>query len=82
MSSVAIKEMRKEVKKFVTCADEKVIKHFYEVMETQYKNDWWGNLPKKVKAEIEEALTDLDNGNGVPHNEEMKKYSKLFMRNS
>jgi predicted transcriptional regulator len=78
MNSATTKEMRKEVKKYVDKADDKVVKIFYAMMEAEQEDDWWDKLPKKVQAEIDEALADLDKGNGIPHEEVMKKYSKWF----
>ncbi len=80
MNSAATKEMRNEVKKYVDIADDKVVKMFYAMMEAEQEDDWWDKLPKKVQAEIDEALTDLDKGNGIPHETVMKKYSKWFTK--
>ncbi|MCD6012336.1 MAG: hypothetical protein K0Q79_2198 [Flavipsychrobacter sp.] len=80
MNSVVTKEMRKEVKKYVDTADDKVVKMFYAVMEAEQEEDWWDKLPKKVQAEIDDALTELDKGKGIPHDGVMKKYSKWFTR--
>ena len=79
MVSAATKDMRKEVKKYVDVADDKVVKMFYAMMESD-QEDWWDKLPKKVQAEIDEALTELDNGKGIPHEVVMKKYSKWFTK--
>jgi len=80
MDPVAIKEMRKEVKKYVDKADGKVVKMLYAMLEAEQEDDWWDKLPKKIQAEIDEALTDLDKGNGIPHETVMKKYSKWFTK--
>lgn len=80
METAATKEMRKEVKQYVDKADDKVVKMFYAIMEAEQEDDWWDRLPKKVQTEIDEAIADLDKGNGIPHEEVMKKYSKWFTR--
>jgi len=80
MISVATKEMREEVKKYVDKADDKVVKMLYAMTGTEQGDDWWDHLPKKVQAEIDEAIADLDRGNGIPHEEVIKKYSKWFTR--
>ncbi len=80
MNSAATKEMRKEVKKYVDKADDKVVKILYAMMEAEQENDWWDKLPKKVQVEIDDALTDLDKGKGIPHETVMKKYAKWFTR--
>ena len=80
MNSAATKEMRKEVKKYVDKADDKMVKMLYAMMEAEQDNDWWDKLPKKVQAEIDEAIAELDAGKGIPHETVMKKYSKWFTR--
>jgi len=44
------------------------------------QDDWWEQLPKKVQVAIDEAIADLDKGNGIPHEEVMKKYSRWLER--
>jgi hypothetical protein len=80
MDAAVLKEMRKEVKKYVDKADGKVVKMLYAMMEAEQEDDWWDKLPKKVQAEIDEAIADLDNGNGIPHEIVLKKYSKWFTK--
>ena len=40
------------------------------------EKDFWDDLPTHVKADVEEALQQSDNGEGKPHDEVMKKYDK------
>ena len=74
MNTAATKEMRKEVKKYIDKADDKVVKMVHVMMEAEQEDDWWDRLPKKVQAEIDEAIAELDNTKGIPHDEVMKKY--------
>jgi len=78
MNTAATKEMRKEVKKYIDKADDKVVKMVHAMMEAEQEDDWWDRLPKKVQAEIDEAIAELDKGKGIPHDEVMKKYSQWF----
>lgn len=60
-------------------------KHFISIIESpdllkKKENDWWDKLPASVQAEIDNAITDLDNGKGISHDEVMTKYSKWFTR--
>lgn len=80
MNSAATKQMRKEVKKYVDNADDKVVKMLHAMLEAEQEKDWWDSLPKKIQSEIDEAITDLDKGNGIPHEVVMKKYAKWFTR--
>ena len=39
-------------------------------------NDWWDELSDKEKAGIEEGLAQSERGQGMPHEEVMKKFDK------
>lgn len=41
----------------------------------EQKHDWWNDLPDSVKQDIEEGLLDIEQGNLIPMEEVMKKYS-------
>jgi hypothetical protein len=75
-----VKQMRQEVKKYLDKADDKTVKMVYAMLEAKEENDWWDELPPKVKAEIDEALLELDKGKGLPHETVLKKYGKWFSR--
>ena len=51
------------------------LKRFITLKKEQEK-DWWDQLSKKEKAEIEEGLAQADRGEVVPHKEVMAKYKK------
>jgi hypothetical protein len=76
----AVKQMRREVKNYIDKADETTVKMVYAMLEAKQEDDWWDSLPPKVKAEIDEALTELDKGKGIPHEVVIKKYNKWFSR--
>lgn len=76
----AVKQMKKEVKKYIDAADEKTVKMVYAMLEAKEEDDWWDALPQKVKSEIDEALSELDKGKGIPHEVVVKKYSKWFSK--
>lgn len=38
--------------------------------------DWWDTLSDEEKAEIEQGLSDIENGNVKTHEEVMAKYKK------
>lgn len=42
---------------------------------SEQKHDWWDNLPDDVKQDIDEGLSDIEEGNLIPMEEVMKKYS-------
>ena len=43
-------------------------------MVREQEKDWWDQLSKEEKAEIEEGLAQADRGEVVPHKEVMAKY--------
>ncbi len=38
--------------------------------------DWWDEISKEERAEIEKGLEQADNGEVIPHDEVMAKYKK------
>lgn len=52
-----------------------ILKRFINLKKEQEK-DWWDQLSKEEKAEIEEGLTQADRGELIPHKEVMAKYKK------
>jgi len=42
---------------------------------SEHKHDWWDDLPDSVKQDIDEGLQDIEDGNLIPMEEVMKKYS-------
>jgi hypothetical protein len=41
--------------------------------------DMWDELSAGQKAEIEEAIAELDRGEGIPHEEVMSKYKGKYI---
>lgn len=52
-----------------------VLKRFIALKKEQEK-DWWDQIGKEEKAEIEEGLAQADKGEVVSHKEVMAKYKK------
>lgn len=52
-----------------------VIKRFIALKKEQEK-DWWDQLSKEEKAEIEEGLAQADRGEVMSHKEVMARYKK------
>ena len=75
-----VKQLRQDVKKYIDRADETTLKMVHAMLEVKEEKDWWDQLPSKVKDEIDDALAELDKGNGIPHKEVLKKYGKWFSR--
>ncbi len=68
-----IEIMRKEVKEYIETADEKVVKMMHAMLEADAEDDWWNNMPDEIKTQVEEAIGQADRGEGIPHEEAMKK---------
>lgn len=52
-----------------------VIKRFVALKAEQEK-DWWDQLSKEERAEIEEGLTQADRGEVVSHKDVMARYKR------
>ncbi len=80
MSMTEVNILKKQVNKYIDTADEKVIKMVHGMVEVNAEKDWWGDLPEKGKAEINEAQNELDNGKGIPHEKVKKLYPQWFTK--
>lgn len=65
----AVTKMRKEVKKYIDTADEKIVKMVHAMLEVDAEADWWDSMPDDVKADIDEAIKQADKGELIPHEE-------------
>lgn len=75
-----IKQMRKDVKKYIDTADSKIVKMMHAMLEVDAEAGWWGEMPDDVKTDVEEAIRQADNGETISHAEVKKKYAKWFTR--
>jgi predicted transcriptional regulator len=78
MTSIEI--LRKEVKEYIQHADEKIVKMVHAMLETDVENDWWERMPDAVKADVEAAIKEADEGKLIPHEEIRKRYSKWLTK--
>ena len=74
MSTVT--SLRKEVKKYIETADDRVVKMVHAMLEADKQADFWDELPASVKADVKIALKQSEEEKGKPHKEVMKKYKK------
>jgi len=80
MSTAELKELRQEVKKYIDHADEKVVKMVYAMLETDAETGWWDEMPDEIKAELEESITQANNGQTTTHEQVKKKYPQWFTK--
>jgi predicted transcriptional regulator len=78
MNNVTV--LRSQVKKFVATASEKELEMLYHLFDAVKKDDWWDEISKEQKKAIDKGLAQLDSGEGIPHKEVMKKYSKWLKK--
>jgi hypothetical protein len=76
----ALKQMRKDVKKYIDTADGKVVKMVHAMLEVDADADWWDEMPENVKAELDESIRQANKGEKISHDLIKKKYKKWFAR--
>jgi hypothetical protein len=59
---------------------EKAIEKIKNFIVDQKQDDFWNELPDDVKIEVEEAIAQLKNGEGISHSKVMKKYEKWLKK--
>lgn len=74
MKEIAL--IKKQVKKYLDTADEKIVKMVYAMLEVDAQKDWWDEVGDEAKASIERGLKDVEGGRVVSHKSAMKKYNK------
>lgn len=75
MNEVSV--LREQVKQFVDEASENELEMVYHLLEAGNSNkDWWNEITPDHKDAIDKGIQQLDNGEGIPHQEVMKKYSQ------
>ena len=73
--------LRKQVKQSIDKADGRSLRRIQAILEVdQEEEDWWDELPREVKASLEKALKESEEGKGIPHEQMLEKYSKWFKK--
>ena len=75
MTDVEVKVLKKEVKKYIDNADERMLKAVYAMLEADQQEDLWNNLNENIKAGIDAGLKDIEEGRVTSHKEVWKKYN-------
>jgi hypothetical protein len=78
MSTVT--SLRRDVKKYIETADDRVVKMVHAMLEADKESDFWDELPAIVKADVKVAIKQSEQGKGKPHSEVMKKYKKWITK--
>ena len=80
MGTLTKKDIRKEVKKYIDHADDRMVKIIYAMLEADQKGDWWDEIGDEERASIDKGLRQLKEGKGIPHEQVVKQYPKWFSK--
>ena len=69
----------KIVEKIIQSEDEQLLSEIGSILGVP-ENDFWEELPDEIKDSINKAKTELDNGEGIPHNEVMASVRERFLK--
>jgi hypothetical protein len=73
---MSIAALKKEVKKNIDKADERVLKMINALLLADQEEDWYNELPDEVKVDLDISLQQEKEGLLTPHADVMKKYKK------
>lgn len=82
MASVAIRDIREEVKQYIDRADAKLVKMIHAMLsvDADTESHWWTSMPDNIRAEVEASLSESERGEVMSHEEVMQKYPQWFTR--
>ena len=80
MTSVEKKELKKEVKKYIDHADDRMLKAVRAMLQSDQEENWWNVISDEEKEAIEAGLKEMEEGKTIPHEDVMKKYSKWLTK--
>lgn len=66
MEAQDIKIIRKEVREYISHADDRMIRAVHAMAEEDQSGDWWGEISDGQKASIERGLKDMEEGKTIP----------------
>lgn len=73
---MSIAALKKEVKRNIDKADERVLKMVNALLLADQEEDWYNELPDEVKVDLDISLQQEKEGLLTPHADVMKKYKK------
>lgn len=65
-----------ELVKMILNTNDKTLISTIKKIFTKKTVDFWDELDEEVKADVEEAIKQLERGEGIPHEKVMKRYKK------
>ncbi len=78
MSTSELKELKRETKRYVDRANERVLRKVFAILEKDA--DWWDAMPDNIKKDVEESIAQADRGEVMSHDEVKKKYPQWFSK--
>lgn len=64
------------VKMLIETEDKSILKQIKAIFDTSPKTDLWDEWDDEVRADVEEAIAELERGEGIPHEVVMQEFSK------
>lgn len=65
------------LERIISLSDASLIKELTAFWDKkQEESDPWDEYPDEIKAEIEESIAQLDRGEGIPHDEAVKRLKR------
>ena len=80
MTVVALKELKKAIKKDIDKADEKTVLAIRSLLGAQNEGGSWSGVSDGEKRAIKQGLKEVEAGEGIPHEEMKKRYSKWLTK--
>ncbi len=74
-----VKELKKQVKKYIDEADERTVKIIYAMLEAN-QEDWYDSLGDEQKKCLQKSIKQADNGEVIPHAEVKKMFAKWAIK--
>jgi hypothetical protein len=74
-----IAQKYKIVEKIMQSEDDVLLNEINSLLSTS-KNDFWFDLPDGVKQSINQAKSELDRGEGIPHEQVMAEIRERFLK--
>ena len=76
----AIRDIRKEVLELLETAGEKTLESVYAILQIDAEEDLENLLPDEVKNDLNTALEESANNEGLSHEEVKSKYPQWFTK--
>ncbi|MCE7039940.1 hypothetical protein [Dyadobacter sp. CY312] len=75
-----IQVLREEVKKQIDVADERMLSMVHALLEDNTSSDWWDTLPDDVKNDLEESISQANNGQTLTEEEVNKRFPQWHLK--